>query len=272
MTNKCKFCGNDYPKKSLGSHTVFCHSNPKRPETISKISKLKQGRKMSEVVRNRVSNSMKIAHKEKRAWNIGKSRWNNEPSHPERFFSQVIENEFEDKNFIREFPFGIYSLDFAWVHKKIVIEIDGEQHKRFEDYKQRDIRKDEYLRSHGWEILRVEFSYLFNKTKECIKMCVDFVHNSFLQDSIQEYEVWKLNKEKDEEMQREKKLEIIRLKKQKIDNIKSEILKSDIDFSKIGWVKKVSYIIGISPQNASDWMKRNMKDFYEQNCYKRKQN
>jgi very-short-patch-repair endonuclease len=269
MVKKCKFCGNEFPTKSIGSHTVFCHSNPKRDETILKISKRKQGIKMSDEVKKRVSNSMKLAHKENRAWNIGKSRWKNEPSHPERFFCQVIENEFDDKNFIREFPFGIYSLDFAWPHKKLVIEIDGEQHKRFDDYKQRDIRKDEYLKSQGWEILRVEFSYLFNKTKECIKMCLDFVHSSSNQDTIQEYEYWKEKKKKDEEIQTQKKLEKIRMKKEKIEGIISTILTSDIDFSKLGWVTKVGNIIGITPQKVGSWMKKNMKDFYQEKCYKR---
>lgn len=61
---------------------------------------------------------MKIAHKEGRAWNIGKSRWHNEASYPENFFIKVIENEFEDKNYKREFNIGIYSIDFAWPHKK----------------------------------------------------------------------------------------------------------------------------------------------------------
>lgn len=56
---------------------------------------------------------MKKAHKENRAWNIGKSRWNNKSSYPEEFFIRVIENEFSDKNYIREYPFKRFSLDFV---------------------------------------------------------------------------------------------------------------------------------------------------------------
>ena len=51
---------------------------------------------------------------------------------------------------------------------------------------------------------------------------------------------------------------------------KNDILNSDIDFSKSGWVSKASKIIGITPQAVSKWMKRNMPDFYEEKCFKRK--
>ena len=55
---------------------------------------------------------------------------------------QGFENEFDDKDYEREYPFIRFALDFAWVHKKKVIEIDGEQHERFEEYKLRDKEKD----------------------------------------------------------------------------------------------------------------------------------
>jgi hypothetical protein len=45
---------------------------------------------------------------------------------------------------------------------------------------------------------------------------------------------------------------------------------SDIDFSKFGWVSEVSKIIGITPPKVNLWMKRHMKDFYEDRCFKRK--
>lgn len=46
----------------------------------------------------------------------------------------------------------------------------------------------------------------------------------------------------------------------------------NIDFSKHGWVTQASKIIGITPQKVCQWMKRNMLDFYEQRCFKRKSN
>jgi very-short-patch-repair endonuclease len=111
----------------------------------------------------------------KPAWNIGKSRWNNEPSYPEKFFMKVIENEFNDKNYINEYPVGIYSIDFAWVDKKLAIEIDGDQHQRFEEYKLRDERKDSFLEIQGWKVLRIVWKDMFNNTKEQIKICKNFI-------------------------------------------------------------------------------------------------
>lgn len=121
---------------------------------------------------------MKKAHAEGRAHNIGESRWNNEPSYPEKWFMKVVQNEFEDKDFIREYPFHRFALDFAWVHKKKCIEIDGEQHGRFEEYKQRDRVKDSCLREEGWEVLRLPWKDVFNNPKKYIKISKDFIDGS----------------------------------------------------------------------------------------------
>ena len=48
-------------------------------------------------------------------------------SYPEKFFTQVIENEFDDKNYEYNLLFYQYRLDFAWPHKKLCIEINGSQ-------------------------------------------------------------------------------------------------------------------------------------------------
>lgn len=46
------------------------------------------------------------------------------------------------------------------------------------------------------------------------------------------------------------------------------ILKSEIDFSKLGWVTKVSKIINQPHQKVGTWMMKMMPDFYKK-CYKR---
>lgn len=125
--------------------------------------------------RQKISIAMKRAHEEGRAWNIGKSRWNNEPSWPEKFFMEVIENEFSDKNYITEFPFHRYAIDFAWVEKKKAIEIDGDQHQRFEEYKIRDAEKDRLLKEVGWEVLRIPWKDFYANTKKWIAISKDFI-------------------------------------------------------------------------------------------------
>lgn len=141
------------------------------------ITRPQQGKPVTEETKKKISESMKKAHKEGRAWNIGKSRWNNKHSYPEEFFIQVIDNEFEDKNYLCEYPLEIFSLDFAWPEKKKCIEIDGDQHQRFKEYKERDIRKDQCIYKNGWKILRIEWKQMFKDTKTWIKIAKDFIDN-----------------------------------------------------------------------------------------------
>lgn len=133
------------------------------------------GKPHTDEEKKKISESMKKAHKEGRAHNIGSSRWNNKPSYPEQFIMNVIENELVDKNYKREYPFHKYSFDFAWEHKKKYIEIDGEQHIRFEDYHERDMKKDELAKSEGWNGLRILWKDMFNDTKTYIKKIKDFI-------------------------------------------------------------------------------------------------
>lgn len=71
------------------------------------------------------------------------------------------------------------------------------------------------------------------------------------------------------ELQRERGI----LLKQKQERIRNErinlILQSGIDFSKYGWVSKVSLIINLPPQKVNVFMKKYMPDFYK-NCFIRK--
>lgn len=47
------------------------------------------------------------------------------------------------------------------------------------------------------------------------------------------------------------------------------LLKSDIDFTKRGWIKQAAAFIGRSdPGRMRQWMKAYLPDFYEANCYK----
>jgi very-short-patch-repair endonuclease len=123
------------------------------------------GKKHSDKTKRKLSAAQKLAHEEGRAWNIGKSRWNNTPSYPEKFFIKVIENEFDDKNYVREFRFGKFSLDFAWPEKKVAIEIDGKQHFTDQAQMERDKRKNALTLERGWSLLRIKWLDLFQNTK-----------------------------------------------------------------------------------------------------------
>lgn len=199
----CRFC---LKKDATGQHVARCRMNPERKlgsgfkgkivsaEMKRKISNSKLGisvhsnenkKQISErmkisnpsfdqKVRNKISSSMKKAHAEGRAWNIGKSRWNNEPSYPEKFFMEVIENEFNNQDYIREFPFGKFSLDFAWLNLKRCIEIDGEYH-QLDEQKRRDKEKNVLLKENGWKILRISWKDMMKDSKNCISKAKEFI-------------------------------------------------------------------------------------------------
>ena len=133
------------------------------------------GKHLPDEMRKKISESMKKAHAEGRAHNIGECRWNNEPSWPEKWFMQVIANEFADKNYVRERPFHRFSLDFAWEHKKKCIEIDGKQHEEIPGYKERDLRKDKCLADEGWQVLRLPWKSIFAEPKKYIQIAKDFI-------------------------------------------------------------------------------------------------
>lgn len=48
------------------------------------------------------------------------------------------------------------------------------------------------------------------------------------------------------------------------------IVNSDIDFSKFGWVEKLSALFNISLNKAGLYVKKHFPDFYDKNCFKRK--
>lgn len=152
-------------------------TNKKRREN-GELTNFWKGKKLPEDMKNKISKSMSKAHQEGRAHNIGKSRWNSKQSYPESFFEKVIINEFSDKNYKTEFNIGIYSIDFAWPEKKLAIEIDGQQHERFKEYKERDCRKDKYLQSEGWKVLRISWREMCNNTKEYINKAKVFIEEN----------------------------------------------------------------------------------------------
>lgn len=132
------------------------------------------GRTETEEHRKKISESMRRAHAEGRAHNIGECRWNNEHSWPEKWFIKVIENEFTDKNYKCEVPFHRFSLDFAWIEKRKCIEIDGGFHDT-EEQKKRDMEKDRLLIEEGWQVLRMPWKEVYKDTKVWIEKAKAFI-------------------------------------------------------------------------------------------------
>lgn len=58
------------------------------------------------------------------------------------------------EKFRREYPVGPYTLDFVCLELKLNVEIDGKDHLSLEG-RQRDSRRDAYMRELGVEVLRI---------------------------------------------------------------------------------------------------------------------
>lgn len=58
-------------------------------------------------------------------------------------------------SFRREAPIGIYIADFAWLSKRIIIEVDGDSHETVQG-RRHDATRDEFLHAQGFQILRFD--------------------------------------------------------------------------------------------------------------------
>ena len=194
----CRFCGSERKNKnSLTNHERLCKSNPNRQEPnrgghgknggLNQFSKAKLlglpvpkpgtynkpgtflGKHHSDESKIKISSSMKAAHSKGIA-HVWQHRMT-EPSYPEQFMISVLKNEFNLEcgvDYFREVPFHGYFLDFCFTERKIVIEMDGEQHTRFSDQIERDKRKDALLKDEGYTELRIPWKDCFNNPREWI--------------------------------------------------------------------------------------------------------
>lgn len=163
QTRKCIVCGKDFystlTKSNKVSRANTC-SDKCRHDLISRNSKATMLKLISE---GRHS-----------GW---KSR--NIISYPENFWMNVLKNN--NINYKHNYPFGKYFLDFYIEigNRKIDLEIDGKQH-LYEDRKQSDIIRNEYVMSQGLEVYRIEWNTINTKIgklkmKEKINLFLQFI-------------------------------------------------------------------------------------------------
>jgi very-short-patch-repair endonuclease len=68
--------------------------------------------------------------------------------------------------FKRQKPMGRYIVDFVCLEQRLIIEIDGGQHAEQVDY---DRRRDAWLRSHGFNVLRFWNSEVIQQLDEVLE-------------------------------------------------------------------------------------------------------
>lgn len=166
----CSFCNRVFSRKSAKTlHEKSCRKNPNWIKGHTTI--------LSEEAKKKISDSMKKAHLEGRAGSFP-SRKNCEHSYPEKWLIGVLERELgliENKDYETEYYFHKQFLDFAFPERKLCIEVDGEQHERFEDRKLMDAKKEENLKAEHWKLLRLKWSNVCNDTQFYVQQILDFL-------------------------------------------------------------------------------------------------
>ena len=264
---KCEFCGENCIRKKT---KVRFYRTCKKSECI------KKSRAHSEENRKKLSEG-RLRYLKTLSENPTKYVNRSKESYWEKYFREnVLEKErlFEKYKIVQEYREGTYSLDFAIFGKdrKIDLEIDGQQHFKNEQYMKRDKIRNSYLEIKGWKVYRLSCFLIkasFEKEKERF---LEFLGKEIKEDFDQtEYlgRVFKykeLKKMKNEEKKKSKSESL----SNKIEKRKLVIINSGIDFSKFGWERKMNKILDNPITHTKKWMKKNMPEFYEEKCFKRK--
>ena len=226
---------------------------------------------LSKEHKEKISISLKKAHKNGN--HPGWSKQNLERrSYPEKKFLEIIQNNDLDKEYqlIEQLKVNKYFLDFAFIDIKVDLEIDGSQHFRSEENIVHDKNRDNYLISLGWKIYRIKWIDYCNQPIKEIQEFINWIKN-VKSESSRFYSLEEANpryirknNRKDHFILKNKQYELEQLKY--VDLIK----KSNINFTKQGWVKQVAIIINKKPQKVTHWMRKFMYDFWNVNCFKRK--
>lgn len=205
------------------------------------------------------------ANPEKTAWRKSNI------SYPEQLFLSMIKNYELDKKYciIREKCFFPYYVDFYFENIMLAIEIDGSQHNTKEN-KIKDHIKDQLLKNNGCTVIRITANSLIKDYKKTVDTFLKILNSDTKQNNENiQIGIFK-NTEYQEKIKAEKKLEKEKEKERKLEILRKKIRNSNIDFSKQKWVPHVSVILKISHGKVTNWMRKNMNQFWIDNCFKRK--
>lgn len=84
----------------------------------------------------------------------------------QRLWYYLRANRFMGLKFKRQKPLGTYIVDFVCMEEKLIIELDGGQHAENLSY---DHKRDSWLRSQRFTVLRFWNNELFNETESVLE-------------------------------------------------------------------------------------------------------
>lgn len=141
-----------------------------------------------------------------------------------------------------------YSLDIAFLEKKIAIEINGNQHYNsnweLNEYYQ---KRHDYLTSNGWNVLEIHYTWCYNEDK--IKEICEAIDNNktiSFEETKKLLEHKRLTKLEKEQKRKENHLQKEQEKLNLINERKEQILNCGEDLTKYGWLEKVSKLTNLT--------------------------
>jgi very-short-patch-repair endonuclease len=93
------------------------------------------------------------------------------PTLPEGLLWQALRQRPDGLKFRRQHPLGWYVADFYCAAIRVVVEIDGEAHRRGEQ-PAHDARRDAWLRGHGFRVLRFAATDVMNDLESVVTAIV----------------------------------------------------------------------------------------------------
>jgi len=162
----CKYCGRTCKSVSgLHLHEKCCDKNPNR------IYLAKQSVVMTDITKEKISKALKKYYEGKTIWYTSEKM-----SYAERYFSKIFTDASHNYHVDR------YFLDFAWVDKKLYVEVDGEQHYTPKGIAHDNERTTRLLKC-GWRLLaRIRWSSYNkldkNERKKFVKELIDKVRSA----------------------------------------------------------------------------------------------
>ena len=79
---------------------------------------------------------------------------------------------------VTQYPMGRYRIDIAFPQYKLAVECDGRQFHSTKEAMERDRRKDNYLRSNGWTVIRISGRTINKSLPSAVKRIEDKIEQS----------------------------------------------------------------------------------------------
>lgn len=256
MEYKCQYCGKIWitTLSMYHQHEKHCKSNPNRTPWKQEINPY----------HHTDDDKKKISQTQKENFLNGKSRWNidrSQTSYAENYFINWL-NTFTD--YKHNYWTNRFYLDFAWPDKMIYIEVNGEQHYQNDidnkDYQERDRERYDVLEKEGWKCLSIiRWSWFKSLSEEDKTLFLNDLKTSILTSKVLT-NAYMSRKELRTLNQQNKKSKAIELgqidskgrincnktTKEEINRIYVLLKSSNIDFLKLGWMKKSIELTGSS--------------------------